>query len=206
MPRKGITESDVAAAMESIIAEGEAASADAVLRRLGTGSKATVLKFMRAIRSHLNKDPVVDAPSEPLPEDLEEALSSAAAAWYASVRRKLGDQADLANQQLDGRRRELDSLEKDALALFSRSEEVEETNRGLRLEVAALKGENLTWERELRSAQQALATATGATAAERSRADCALADLKEGREELSKSVELRISLERQNSSLSVGAR
>ena len=51
MARPGITEEQVAAAAEALVAEGAEPTIKAVLARLGSGSETTILKHLRVWRA-----------------------------------------------------------------------------------------------------------------------------------------------------------
>lgn len=110
--RPGITLEDTRKAVAELTAEGRGISADAVRAKLGTGSKTTVLGFLKAIRAESGAPASdgIEPPPEELPGDLLALLGDTASTWYAAAKAKMGAQIDNARQQLASERAELDEV------------------------------------------------------------------------------------------------
>ena len=73
MPRKGLTREDVEGAMAELEKLKEPTTNDAVLRKLGRGSKTTINRLMREIRAEQER---IEAAEAELPESIAKIVAS----------------------------------------------------------------------------------------------------------------------------------
>ena len=83
MPRMGLTRDDVEGAMAELERLGQPTTNDAVLRKLGRGSKSTVNRLMREIRAEQDR---IEAAEAELPESIARIVTSTSAAIWREAR------------------------------------------------------------------------------------------------------------------------
>lgn len=206
MGRRGITLTDVQRAKAALESRGQSTSADNVRAFLGTGSKSTVLDLLAQIAGANGGASGIEEPPEPLPQDLQELMCTAAATWYAKARTSLAAQVDAARVSLKDEASQLAEVRAESLAAQRHAEDLESDRAAIRDDLVSAKAEIATLLSELRRAQQELASALGMASSEKARADAAHAEAKEARRVATEELKLRIALERDNAGIAAQLR